>query len=331
MPLVCRRCPNYCSIAENETGNTGICRFRTVRSGKVVPARSNCCTGLAVDPIEKKPLNHFFPASKVLSFGLIGCNFFCKFCQNWSTAQSGDLRLLSCEVSPEFIVQKAKELNCKSIAFTYNEPIIWAEYAVETAKIAQQAGVKSVAVSNGYISDEDRSWFFGAMDAANIDIKSFSNDFYKTYCGGKLQPVLDTVKYLADNPKVHLEITTLLIPALNDSDAEIDALSKWLVRNTGYETPLHFSAFYPANRLKDVPPTPPSTLFRAREIARNNGLKYVYTGNIDDAAGQTTYCPQCNQAVVVRCRYRIDEYHIDEESCCKFCGQSISGAGLLYF
>jgi pyruvate formate lyase activating enzyme len=322
MSITCLRCPNYCSIAENQTG---ICGFRTVRNGKVVPLKTNCCTGLAVDPVEKKPLNHFYPASKVLSLGLIGCNFSCKFCQNWSSAQSDDLHLLSCEAPPEYIVQKAEELACKSIAFTYNEPIIWAEYAVEIAKIAHQKEIKTIAVSNGYISDEDRSWFFENIDAANIDIKSFSEEFYKTYCGGKLANVLDTVKELARNPKVHLEITTLLLPSLNDSDEEIEALSDWLVRNTGYETPLHFSAFHPANKLKDIPPTPPETLFRAREIARNRGLKYVYTGNIDDPAGQSTYCPQCHQEVIVRNRYRIDEYHIDEESCCKFCGQNISG------
>ncbi|MDR2116458.1 MAG: AmmeMemoRadiSam system radical SAM enzyme [Planctomycetaceae bacterium] len=320
--VTCNLCPRYCSIKE---GAFGFCGIRTCRNGEIVLLAYGKNTGLAIDPIEKKPLNHFYPGSQVLSFGSIGCNFGCRFCQNWSTAHSRDLSLLKKSSTPEEIVDLAKHFQCRSVAFTYNEPIIGAEYVLDVARLCRREGIKTVAVSNGFIAENERRTFFDQIDAVNIDLKSFSDEFYQKYCNSRLEPVLETLCYLARQSTTWFEVTTLLIPTLNDSDAEIELLSQWLVRNLGVETPVHFSAFHPAYQLTDLPPTPPQTLFRAREIAHSAGLCFVYTGNINDPAGQTTYCPQCRQSVISRNRYRIDEYNIDTESCCRFCGQTISG------
>jgi len=317
----CEVCPRHCILSENQRG---FCGIRTVQDGNVVLLSYGKTTGFAVDPIEKKPLNHFYPGSKILSFGGIGCNFSCRFCQNVASAQSRDLSLLSPSALPDDIVQLATQYHCESVAFTYNEPIIAAEYVQNVAVACRRAGLKTVAVSNGYISESSRSAFFDMMDAANIDLKSFSEAFYRDYCSGEVEPVKETLRYLAKS-NTWLEVTTLLIPTLNDSDQEIGELCKWFVRNLGGEVPLHFSAFRPANKMLAFPPTPPQTLFRAREIALSSGLRYVYTGNIDDPAGQSTNCPQCGQTVIFRNRYTVDEYEIDEESCCKYCGQTIAG------
>jgi pyruvate formate lyase activating enzyme len=318
----CNLCPRSCSIKE---GEFGFCGIRVCRNDKIVPAAYGQNTGLAIDPIEKKPLNHFYPGSKVLSLGSIGCNLTCRFCQNWKTAQSKDFQLLSTSVTPEEIVRQAKRFHCQSVAFTYNEPIIGMEYAADIAQLCRREKIQTVAVSNGFISEDYRQLFFDSMNAVNIDLKSFSDTFYRTYCGGQLEPVLETLCYLAQKSKTWLEVTTLLVPTLNDSDTEIESLAKWFVQHLGQEVPLHFSAFHPANRLLSLPPTSPQTLFRAREIALSFGLRFVYTGNIRDPAGQTTFCPQCGQAVISRNCYKIDEYHIDTESCCRFCGQTIAG------
>jgi len=301
-----------------------VCGVRTLRGGSVALISCNRTTGFAVDPMEKKPLYHFYSGSKILSFGGIGCNLSCRFCQNASTAQSRDVSLLTTSTTPDEIVQLAKLHHCDSVAFTYNEPIIAAEYVRDVAIECHRAGLKTVAVSNGYIAETSRSMFFDPIDAANIDLKSFSETFYRDYCGGELEPVKETLRYLAASP-TWLEVTTLLIPSLNDSDHEIGELCDWFARFLGREVPLHFSAFRPANKLLSLPSTPPQTLFRAREIAQSRGLRYVYTGNIDDPEGQSTHCPQCGQTVIFRNRYVVEEYAIDEESCCKYCGQSISG------
>ncbi|MDR0609881.1 MAG: AmmeMemoRadiSam system radical SAM enzyme [Planctomycetaceae bacterium] len=319
---LCNICPRSCAIEE---GQLGFCGIRTCRNGSIVLLSYGRTTGLAVDPIEKKPLNHFYPGSQVLSFGSIGCNFNCRFCQNWTTARSRDLSLLQTAATPEQIVEQAQRFQCRSVAFTYNEPVIWLEYALDVARLCRRAGIKTVAVSNGFISEEKREEFFDLMDAANIDLKSFSGEFYSTYCQSRLEPVLETLRYLARRSRTWLEVTTLLIPTLNDSATELELLSQWLVHNLGVETPIHFSAFHPAYRMTMLSPTPVQTLFLAREIAISAGLRFVYTGNIDDPAGQTTYCPQCRQAVISRQRYRVDEYNIDNESCCRFCGQTIAG------
>jgi pyruvate formate lyase activating enzyme len=297
---------------------------RTFQNGNVVLLSFGKTTGFAVDPIEKKPLNHFYPGSKILSFGGIGCNLSCRFCQNAATAQSRNLSLLTASATPDDVVQLAKQHQCESVAFTYNEPIIAAEYVQDVAAACRRAGLKTVAVSNGFIDASRRSAFFDLMDAANVDLKSFSETFYREYCGGELEPVKETLQYLAKS-STWLEVTTLLIPGLNDSESEINALCDWLARHLGREVPLHFSAFHPANKMQTLASTPPQTLFRAREIARSCDLRYVYTGNIDDPAGQSTYCPQCGQAVISRNRYAIEEYEIDEDFCCKYCGQTIGG------
>jgi len=322
----CDLCPRHCTLAE---GQTGICGVRTCRDGIVTLLSYGKTSGFAVDPIEKKPLNHFYPGSKILSFGGIGCNLSCRFCQNAATAQSRDLSLLPSSATPEDIVRLAKENHCESVAFTYNEPIIAIEYVLDIAAACQSAGLKTVAVSNGFISEKYRPGFYDSMDAANIDLKSFSETFYHEYCGAPegnacLESVKETLLYLTRS-HTWLEVTTLLIPTLNDTDAEVDALCNWFAENLGREIPLHFTAFRPANRLQTLLATPPQTLFRAREIALSFDLCYVYTGNIDDPAGQTTYCPQCDQMVIMRNHYNVDEYEIDHESCCKYCGQTIKG------
>ncbi|MDR0520763.1 MAG: AmmeMemoRadiSam system radical SAM enzyme [Planctomycetaceae bacterium] len=319
--LQCDICPRNCFLAEQKTG---FCGVRTLQNGKIVLQTYGKSTGFAVDPVEKKPLNHFYPGSQTLSFGSIGCNLSCTFCQNASTAQTGNVSLLHTEATPDSIVALAAKMHCQSVAFTYNEPIISAEFVTETAAACRKAGIKTIAVSNGYISEIRRKEFFDFMDAANIDLKSFSEDFYRNYCSAELEPVKQTIRYLSES-KTWLEITVLLIPARNDSDQEIAALSQWIAENAGTEVPLHFSAFHPANRMLNLPPTPPQTLFNAREIAFSFGLKYVYTGNIRDPAGQSTTCPQCGQTVIARNGYKVEEYHIDAESCCRYCGQSING------
>jgi len=317
----CDLCPRHCTLSEEQTG---ICGVRTCRGGNVISLSYGRTTGFAVDPIEKKPLNHFYPGSKILSFGGIGCNLSCRFCQNAASAQSRDLSLLTSSATPEDIVRLAKQYYCTSVAFTYNEPIISAEYVRDVAAACRSAGLHTVAVSNGFIAESRRSAFFDCIDATNIDLKGFSETFYRDYCGGELEPVKETLRYLAAS-NTWLEVTTLLIPSLNDSDREIGELCHWFAKNIGREIPLHFSAFHPANRLLTLPSTPPQTLFRACEIAGTAGLRYVYTGNIDDPAGQSTHCPQCGQTVILRHRYTVDAYEIDDESCCKYCGQSISG------
>ena len=320
--MPCSLCPRRCSPAD---GGFGFCGVRQRQGDEIVLTTYGLTTGLAVDPIEKKPLYHFYPGSKVLSFGSIGCNFSCTFCQNFQTAQSRNRALLRQAASPDDIVRIARETGCQSVAFTYNEPIIGAEYAVDVAAACRRAGIKTVVVSNGFITAEKRPWFFEFIDAANIDLKAFSDDFYRMQCGSAVEPVKETLVYLARSTNVWLEVTMLLIPGLNDSETELRDMATWVRKNSGAETPLHFSAFRPMNRLLDVPPTPPQSLFWAREIAMQAGLRYVYTGNINDPAGGTTLCPQCRQAIIVRKGFSIVEHAVDEESCCRFCGQSIAG------
>jgi len=318
----CDLCPRHCFIAP---GQSGFCFVRQNQGGKLVLATYGMNSGLAIDPIEKKPLYHFYPGSKILSFGTIGCNLGCTFCQNWSTSKSREIHRLQVETTPDQIAELAVKHDCRSVAFTYNEPIVWAEYAVDTAVECRKLSVKTVCVSAGYISPQKWEWFFGPMDAANIDLKAFSDRFYQEKCGVSIEPVKETLRFLAKQSDVWLEITTLLIPGTNDSDEELTAMCRWIRKELGAGIPLHFSAYRPAYKETGIAPTPPQTLFRAREIARQNGMCYVYTGNIHDPAGQSTYCPQCKQTVIFRTGYEIEEIAIDEDSCCKFCGQSITG------
>ena len=318
----CDLCPRDCKLHE---GQRGACFVRKMVGGRMVLTTYGRSSGFCVDPIEKKPLNHFYPGTSVFSFGTAGCNLACKFCQNWDISKSKDMDRLMDAAQPAEIARTAKRLGCKSVAYTYNDPVIFAEYAIDTAVACRAAGLKNVVVTAGFIHAEPRVEFFAQMDAANVDLKGFTDDFYVKYCGGHLQPVLDTLVYLKHETDVWLEVTTLLIPTVNDSDAEIRRLAEWLLKELGPHVPLHFSAFHPDYKLLDLPPTPAETLKRARRIARENGLHYVYTGNIHDPEGGTTYCPACGTAVIRRDWYEIPEYRLTEDGHCPHCGGAIAG------
>jgi len=282
-------------------------------------------SGFCVDPIEKKPLNQFYPGTSVLSFGTAGCNLACKFCQNWDISKSRDLDRLQDAASPELIAQAAVKLGCQSVAYTYNDPVIFAEYAMDIADACRARGVKNVAVTAGYIHAEARREFYAKMDAANVDLKGFTEDFYFKVCGAHLAPVLETLVYLVKETEVWTEITTLLIPGKNDSDEELEAESKWIFDNLGPDVPLHFTAFHPDYKLTDVAATPPATLTRAREIALRAGLRYVYTGNVHDARGGTTSCPSCGEPVIQRDWYNINLYRLSPAGACLGCGTQLPG------
>src|SRR6266550_2588759 len=288
--IQCDLCPRYCKLHE---GQRGLCFVRGRRDDQIVLTTYGRSSGFCIDPIEKKPLNHFLPGTPVLSFGTAGCNLTCKFCQNWDISKARALDRVQDRASPEAIAQAAVRSGCRSVAFTYNDPVIFLEYAVDVAQACRERGIKTVAVTAGYVCDEPRREMYRFMDAANVDLKGFTEEFYRKICFGHLQPVLDTLVYLKRETDVWFEITTLLIPGENDSDAEIDALTKWVFRELGPDVPLHFTAFHPDFKMLDRPPTPPATLTRAREIGVRNGLHYVYTGNVHDEAGGTTTCPVC--------------------------------------
>jgi pyruvate formate lyase activating enzyme len=282
-------------------------------------------SGFCIDPIEKKPLNHFLPGTPVLSFGTAGCNLTCKFCQNWDISKAQTFDRIQDLASPEAIAEAAVQSSCRSVAFTYNDPVIFLEYAVDVAQASHERGVKTVAVSAGYISAEPRAEFFRHMDAANIDLKGFTEVFYKKLCSGKLAPVLETLEYLKHETKVWFEITTLLIPGENDSNAEIEAQSAWIMNHLGPDVPLHFTAFHPDWKLRDVPPTPPETLKRARQIAINAGIHYVYTGNVYDPAGQTTHCYVCDAVLIGRDWYDMTAWNLSADGRCRDCGARCHG------
>ncbi len=282
-------------------------------------------SGFCIDPIEKKPLNHFLPGTPVLSFGTAGCNLACKFCQNWDMSKSRAMDKLADQASPEKLATAAAESGCRSIAFTYNDPVIFLEYAVDVAVAASEQDIRSVAVSAGYVCPEPRAEFFTHMDAANIDLKAFTEKFYHKICGGHLAPVLDTLLYLKHETSVWFEITTLLIPGENDSARELEAMTTWIAENLGPDVPLHFSAFHPDYKMLEHPNTPAHTLTRARDIAISNGLNYVYTGNVHDSAGGSTYCPNCQARLVERDWYQLGEWQLDSQSCCSACGTWIAG------
>jgi len=320
--IQCDVCPRDCKLHE---GQRGLCFVRMCEDDQIVLTTYGRSSGFCVDPIEKKPLNHFYPGSSVLSFGTAGCNLACKFCQNWDISKSREFDRLCDEASPQAIAETAKSMGCTSAAFTYNDPVIFLEYAVDAARACHALGIRTVAVSAGYIHPEARVEFFAHMDAVNVDLKAFSDDFYHKLCVGHLQPVLDTLVYLKRETDVWIEITTLLIPDHNDSDAELTSLSEWVYKELGPDVPLHFSAFHPDWKMMDVPATPPGTLNRARQIAMNAGLHYVYVGNVHDQAGQTTYCPACDSELIVRDWYDIPAYKLSDEGCCPKCGQAIPG------
>jgi len=319
-PIRCELCPHHCLLTE---GQAGFCGVRQVEGGALKTSVFSGTTGLCVDPIEKKPLYHFLPGSRVLSFGMRGCTLACDFCQNASLSQP--FAALECyPTRPEAIVRQALEQHCASVAFTYNEPIVSAEWCLEVAAACHEAGLSTVAVTSGYIEGAARADFFEAMDAANVDLKSFSDTFYRKHCRGSLQPVLETLEYLAKDTHTWLEITTLIIPGENDDERETAALLDWIGHHLGTEIPLHFSAFHPAHRLRDHPRTTAATLQRARAIALERGLAFVYTGNIQDEAGCITVCPRCSEKLIERAGFQVLRNRI-QKGCCTGCGKPIPG------
>jgi pyruvate formate lyase activating enzyme len=320
--LQCDLCPRDCRLHE---GQRGACFVRMRENDAMVLTTYGRSSGFCIDPIEKKPLNQFYPGSSVLSFGTAGCNLACKFCQNWDISKSRDMDRLMDQASPQAIATAAAQANCRSVAFTYNDPVIFAEYAMDVADACHALGIQTVAVTAGYIHDQPRREFFAKMDAANVDLKAFTDDFYFKLTGSHLQPVLDTLVYLKRETSVWFEITTLLIPGHNDSDAEITAMSQWIMKQLGPDVPLHFSAFHPDHKMPDVPATPPSTLVRARDIAMKVGLQYVYTGNVRHEAGDTTYCPDCRAPLIVRDWYQIRRYRLTPAGHCPDCGAAVAG------
>jgi pyruvate formate lyase activating enzyme len=318
----CDICPRACRLRE---GQRGLCFVRARAGDAIVLTSYGRSSGFCIDPIEKKPLNHFLPGTPVLSFGTAGCNLACKFCQNWDISKSRETDTLADAASPEALATAAVALGCRSVAFTYNDPVVFLEYAIDVARACRAAGVRAVAVTAGYVCAGPRRELYAHMDAANVDLKAFSERFYEKICGGRLADVLETLVYIRRETDVWLEITTLLIPGENDSDEELDVLTRWVATALGPDVPLHFTAFHPDWKMRDRPHTPAATLTRARAIALRNGLRYCYTGNVHDPAGGTTRCPSCGAAVVVRDWYRLLEWRLDATGACADCGTSIPG------
>jgi pyruvate formate lyase activating enzyme len=320
--IQCDVCPRACRLHE---GQRGLCFVRARVDDQVVLTSYGRSSGFCVDPVEKKPLNHFLPGSAVLSFGTAGCNLACKFCQNWDISKSRDVDTLADAASPEVLAAVAQRAGCRSVAFTYNDPVIFWEYAADVADACHDRGIHAIAVTAGYMSPGPRAEFYRHMDAANVDLKAFTEEFYHRTCAAHLADVLDTLRYLRHETDVWFEITTLLIPGRNDSDAEIAAECAWILDNLGPDVPLHFTAFHPDYKMTDVPPTPPATLTRARTIALRQGLHYVYTGNLHDTDGGSTICPGCGRAVVVRDWYRMVRYELTDDGACTSCGTRLAG------
>jgi pyruvate formate lyase activating enzyme len=319
--IECRLCPRFCKLNE---GQRGFCFVRQRVGDQIVLTTYGRSSGFCVDPIEKKPLNHFLPGTSVLSFGTAGCNLGCRFCQNWDISKARESDRLADAASPEQIALTAERLGCRSVAFTYNDPVIFAEYAMDVADACRERGIKAVAVTAGYITDDARAEFYRHMDAANVDLKAFTAAFYHRLCLAWLQPVLDTLKYLRQETSVWFEVTTLLIPGENDSDTEIDRASDWFMENLGPDVPWHFTAFHLDFKMLDKPRTPAATLRRAHTIARSKGLRYVYTGNVRDPEGGSTWCPGCGELLIERDWYELGEWNL-EGGRCRLCGYKIAG------
>ncbi|MCG6955707.1 MAG: AmmeMemoRadiSam system radical SAM enzyme [Gemmatimonadetes bacterium] len=320
--LQCDLCPRRCRLRE---GQRGLCFVRAAEGGEIVLTTYGRSSGYCVDPIEKKPLAHFLPGTPVLSFGTAGCNLACRFCQNWDISKSREMDTLADAASPRAIADAAHRLGCRSVAYTYNDPVIFHEYAVDVALACREVGVRSVAVTAGYVLPEPRNELFAVMDAANVDLKAFTETFYREMCAGHLEPVLDTLRYLVQETGVWTEITTLLIPGANDSDAELDTMTRWIAEELGPDVPVHFSAFHPEWRMRDVPSTPPATLQRARHLAMSNGLRYVYTGNVYDPPGQSTWCHACGEKLIGRDGYTLETWKLTADATCPKCGTACAG------
>jgi pyruvate formate lyase activating enzyme len=320
--LQCDVCPRYCKLNE---GQRGLCFVRGRQDDRMVLTTYGRSSGFCVDPIEKKPLNHFLPGTPVLSFGTAGCNLTCRFCQNWDISKARALDRLQHQATPHDIVSAAVATGSRSIAYTYNDPVIFLEYAVDVASAARARGIKNVAVTAGYVAAQARAELFASMDAANVDLKAFTEDFYKRLCTGHLAAVLETLEYLRHETTVWLEITTLLIPGYNDGQEEVKSLSEWVLDKLGPDVPLHFTAFHPDYRMLDTPPTPARTLTAARDVAREVGINYVYTGNVHYEGGQSTYCPGCGHRLIGRDWYEITAWSVSENGSCSACGTPIPG------
>ena len=321
--IQCDVCPRACKLRQNQRG---LCFVRACKDGEEIVLTSyGRSSGFCIDPIEKKPLNHFLPGTPVLSFGTAGCNLACKFCQNWDISKSRELDTLADQAAPQELAAAARRTGCRSVAFTYNDPVIFLEYAIDVAQACHEDGINAVAVSAGYMCAEPRAELYQHMDAANIDLKAFNERFYRKLTGSSLGAVLETLKYLKHETDVWLEITTLLIPGHNDDSSELEALSRWVRDELGPDVPLHFTAFHPDFKLRDAPPTPPQTLTRARHIALANGLRYVYTGNVHDVDGGSTYCHGCGQRLIGRDWYELSTWNLEANGGCRFCGTRLPG------
>ncbi len=323
--LQCDLCPRYCRLRD---GQRGLCFVRGRSGDELLLTTWGRSSGFCVDPIEKKPLNHFLPGTPVLSFGTAGCNLACKFCQNWDISKSRNFDRLQVEATPEWIAEAALETGSRSVAYTYNDPVIFLEYAVDVADVCRERGIRNVAVTAGYVTADAREEFFRNIDAANIDLKAFTDRFYQKVCGGHLEPVLETLEYLKQETGVWIELTTLLIPGENDSPAEIEAMTQWVVEHLGPDVPLHFTAFHPDWKMRSTPATPKSTLTRSREIARQAGLRYVYTGNVHDFDGSSTYCHACGERLIGREGYELSTWDIVVEggrAACRHCATPVAG------
>lgn len=320
--IQCDLCPRDCKLHE---GQRGACFVRARHGDAMILTTYGRSSGFCLDPIEKKPLNHFLPGTSVLSFGTAGCNLGCRFCQNASISKSREMDILMDRASPGAIARAAVESGARSVAFTYNDPVIFAEYAMDAADACREAGIAAVAVTAGYMSPEPRREFYAKMDAANVDLKAFTESFYAKVTSSRLAPVLDTLAYLKHETAVWFEITTLLIPGANDSDAELREECKWIARELGPDVPLHFTAFHPDYKMTDIAPTPAATLARARRIALDEGLHHVYTGNVHDREGGSTCCTGCGEALIVRDWYRIEEYRLTADGKCPACATPLAG------
>ncbi len=320
--LQCDLCPRHCKVRD---GQRGLCFVRAAEAGRLVLATYGRSSGFCIDPIEKKPLNHFLPGTPVLSFGTAGCNLTCKFCQNWDISKSRDLDRLQSPATPEMIAETALRTGCRSVAFTYNDPVIFLEYAVDTARACHARGLRTVAVTAGHINPEPRREFFAHMDAANVDLKAFGEDFYREFCTGSLETVKETLIHLKRETDVWVEITDLLIPGANDGADELDAMTRWVASELGPDVPMHFSAFHPDWRMTDRPRTPHATLVRARDIARANGIRHAYLGNVHDLDRDSTYCHACGERTIGRDWYELSDWRLTDDGRCRACGTRCAG------
>ena len=320
--IQCDVCPRECKLQE---GQRGLCFVRGRQNDAVVLTTYGRSSGFCVDPIEKKPLNHFLPGTPTLSFGTAGCNLACKFCQNWDISKSREIDTLADSAKPEQVARAAQKLGCRSVAFTYNDPVIFMEYAIDIAQACKEIGIATVAVTAGYISPEPRMEFFRHMDAANVDLKAFTEDFYWSITKGHLENVLQTLKYLKEETDTWFELTNLVIPGENDSEAEFNDMTAWVVENLGPDVPMHFTAFHPDYRMNDISNTPPETLNLARRTALKNGVRYAYVGNVSDRGRSSTYCHNCNATLIGRNRYSLFHWGLSEDGACIECGTPCGG------